>query len=32
MKNKDAKDLSWEMFQKTGSLGYYMLYKELEDE
>jgi len=26
---KDASELAWEMFEKTGSLNYYMLYKRL---
>jgi hypothetical protein len=31
MKNKDndAAELAWKMFEKTGSVSYYMLYKEL---
>ena len=26
---KRAKDLAWEMFEKTGNFSYYMLYKRL---
>lgn len=26
---KDAAELAWEMFEKTGSISYYMLYNEL---
>jgi hypothetical protein len=31
MKNKDgdAAELAWKMFEKTGQVSYYMLYKEL---
>lgn len=31
MKNrdKDAAELAWKMFEKTGSVSYYMLYKQL---
>ena len=31
MKNRDndAAELAWKMFEKTGSVSYYMLYKEL---
>ena len=35
MKDKeklDAKDASWQMFEKTGKINYYMLYKKLKDE
>jgi len=28
-KDGDAAELAWKMFQKTGSVSYYMLYKEL---
>lgn len=28
---KDAKKLAWELFEKTGNLSYYLLYKELKD-
>ncbi len=28
---KDAKELAWEMFEKTGKFSYYMLYKQLKD-
>ena len=28
-KDKDAAELAWKMFEKTGNLSYYMLYKEL---
>ncbi len=33
MKNgeKDAGELAWEMFEKTGSLNYYMLYQQLKN-
>ena len=26
---KDAGELAWELFEKTGNLTYYMLYKQL---
>ena len=26
---KDASELAWELFEKTGNLTYYMLYKQL---
>ncbi|HIY78812.1 MAG TPA: YqzL family protein [Candidatus Borkfalkia excrementavium] len=29
VKDKDAAELAWKMFEKTGNLSYYMLYKEL---
>ena len=29
VKDKDAAELAWKMFEKTGILSYYMLYKEL---
>lgn len=29
MKERDAAELAWELFEKTGSLTYYMLYKKL---
>ena len=28
-RDDDAAELAWKMFQKTGSVSYYMLYKEL---
>ena len=28
-KNKKAADIAWELFEKTGNLSYYMLYKRL---
>jgi hypothetical protein len=28
-KDIDAADLAWKMFEKTGSVAYYMLYKQL---
>ena len=28
-RDSDAAELAWKMFQKTGSVSYYMLYKEL---
>jgi hypothetical protein len=28
-KDNDAAELAWKMFQKTGSISYYMLYVEL---
>lgn len=28
-RDKDAADLAWKMFEKTGSVSYYMLYKQL---
>jgi hypothetical protein len=28
-KDNDAAELAWKMFEKTGSVSYYMLYKEL---
>lgn len=33
MKNKNisTKDLTWELFEKTGEISYFMLYKALED-
>lgn len=27
--DKDAAELAWKMFEKTGSVSYYMLYKQL---
>lgn len=27
--DNDAAELAWKMFEKTGSISYYMLYKEL---
>ncbi len=29
--NKSARSLAWEMFEKTGSLNYYMLYHSLKE-
>ena len=29
MKKNDAVELAWELFQKTGNVTYYMLYKQL---
>ena len=29
MKKNDAGELAWELFQKTGNVPYYMLYKQL---
>jgi len=31
MKEKNARELAWEMFEKTGNVTYYMLYKNLKD-
>ncbi len=28
---KNASELAWEMFEKTGNFSYYMLYKNLKD-
>lgn len=28
-RDNDAAELAWKMFEKTGSVSYYMLYKEL---
>ncbi|MCD7728416.1 MAG: YqzL family protein [Clostridia bacterium] len=28
-RDSDAAELAWKMFEKTGRLSYYMLYKEL---
>lgn len=28
-KGKGAEELAWEMFEKTGSISYYMLYHQL---
>ena len=28
-KDRDAAELAWKMFEKTGSVSYYMLYKKL---
>lgn len=28
---KNARELCWELFEKTGNMSYYMLYKQLED-
>ncbi|HIU62061.1 MAG TPA: YqzL family protein [Candidatus Coproplasma excrementigallinarum] len=27
--DRDAAELAWKMFKKTGSISYYMLYKQL---
>ncbi|MGN0806592.1 MAG: YqzL family protein [Candidatus Coproplasma sp.] len=29
VRDNDAAELAWKMFEKTGSVSYYMLYKEL---
>lgn len=29
--DNDAAELAWKMFEKTGSVSYYMLYQELKD-
>lgn len=29
IKDTDASQLAWDMFEKTGNLSYYMLYKQL---
>ena len=29
-RDKDAAELAWKMFEKTGNVSYYMLYKQLE--
>ena len=29
MKENDAGELAWKLFQKTGNVTYYMLYKQL---
>ncbi len=29
VKDDNAADLAWKLFEQTGSLSYYMLYKEL---
>lgn len=29
MRDNDASKFAWDMFEKTGNLSYYMLYKEL---
>ena len=28
---KNAKQIAWEMFEQTGNVTYYMLYKQLKD-
>lgn len=28
-KEKNAQEIAWELFEKTGNLSYYMLYKRL---
>ncbi len=30
-REKHARDIAWEMFEKTGNVTYYMLYKQLKD-
>lgn len=30
--NGKAKELAWQMFEKTGEISYYMLYKNLSEE
>lgn len=30
-KGHSARDIAWEMFEKTGNVTYYMLYKQLKD-
>ena len=30
-KPKTARDIAWQMFEETGNLSYYMLYKHLKD-
>ena len=30
-KDKDAAELAWKMFEKTGNVSYYMLYEQLKD-
>ncbi len=29
MRQKEAREIAWEMFERTGNLTYYMLYKRL---
>lgn len=29
IKDKKAAEIAWDMFEKTGNLSYYMLYKQL---
>ena len=29
-KDRDAAELAWKMFEKTGNVSYYMLYKRLD--
>ncbi len=29
-KDRDAAELAWKMFEKTGNVSYYMLYKQLD--
>ncbi len=29
VKDENAAELAWQMFEKTGNLSYYMLYKQL---
>ncbi len=31
IKEKKAKEIAWEMFEKTGNVTYYMLYNKLKD-
>ena len=30
-KHKCAREIAWEMFELTGNMSYYMLYKQLKD-
>ena len=30
-RDKDAAELAWKMFEKTGNVSYYMLYKHLDE-
>ena len=30
-RDKDAAELAWKMFEKTGNVSYYMLYKKLNE-
>ena len=30
-RTRNAKQLAWEMFEQTGNVTYYMLYKQLKD-
>lgn len=31
-RSNGAQELAWQMFEKTGNVTYYMLYKQLQDE